>query len=254
MGVYNLHVFPDNHPKARKSQVDFDYDASKHSNSDDTINRFPHYYQNIPQPALDVTLQPGDALQIPAFWFHHVENGYSNSNMNGKEASVSLNCFSLSKPMMIAQQIFQKASNPMGRRIDKGQVPFILRALGVTLLQKLGIDEITTGKEAEFIRTYLLEGRYDPLNMIGDNDTKSKHSHHTLTDDQIRTMNTCIEEIMPDFHLLKGEVEGDDDQDGTGIALLVALHLFELWAVELVGTKSVAKAWDEALLSDDGTF
>ena len=257
MGVYILHVFPDNHPKARKSQVDFDYDVSKNKNDKDMINRFPHYYQNIPKPALDVTLQPGDALQIPAFWFHHVENGYSNSNMNGEEShrcSVSLNCFSLSKPMMTAQQIFQKASNPMGR-IDKEQVPAILRALGVTLLQKLDIDQITTGKEVDFIRSYLLEGRYAPLNMIGDNETTSKQVQHTLLNEDIQTINKCIEKIIPDFHLLiKGEVEGDGQEDGTGIALLVALHLFELWAVELVGTKSVAKAWDEALLSDDGAF
>ena len=254
MGVYNLHVFPDNHPKARKSQVEFDYDVSKHSNNDDMINRFPHYYQNILQPVLDVTLRPGDALQIPAFWFHHVENGYSNNNI-GEEShntpSVSLNSFSLSKPMMIAQQIFKKASNPMGRIIDKGQVPSILRALGVTLLQKLDIDEIATGKEMDFIQTYLLEARYAPVNMIGDSDTTSKQVQHTLTNEDMQTTNTCIEKIIPDFHLLliKGEVEGDNQEDGTGIALLVALHLLELWAVELVGTKSVAKAWDEALLS-----
>lgn len=255
MGIYNLHVFPDNHPKARKSQVDFDYDVSKHNYSDDMINRFPHYYQNIPKPALDITLQPGDALQIPAFWFHHVENGYrSNSNMNGEENhnTVSLNSFSLSKPMMIAQQIFQKASNPMGgRRIDRDQVPATLRALGITLLQKIDIDEVTTGKEKDFIRTYLLEARYTPL---GDSDTTSKQVQQILTNEDMQTINTCIEKIIPDFCLLiKGEVD-DDDQDGTGIALLVALHLFELWAVEFVGINSVAKAWDEALLSDDGTF
>jgi len=255
MGVYNLHVFPDNHPKARKSQVDFDYDTQKHNKNDDMINRFPHYYQHIPQPALDVTLQPGDALQIPAFWFHHVENGYRSDIYDREESSVSLNSFSLSKQMMIAQQIFQKASNPMGRSINKDQVPAILRALGITLLQKLDIDEITTGKEMDFIQTYLLEARYAPFNiMIGDSDTTSKQVQHALTNEQIQTINTCIEKIIPDFHLLiQGDVEGDD-QDGTGIALLVALHLFELWAVELVGTNSVAKAWDEALLSDGGTF
>ena len=37
----------------------------------------------------------------------------------------------------------------------------------------------------------------------------------------------------------------DDGSDGVGIALLVALHLLELWAVEIVGPTFVAKAWDD---------
>ena len=49
MGIFNLHVFPDAHPKARKSQVDFDIIDD---NADDDVHkeRFPHYYynENIP--------------------------------------------------------------------------------------------------------------------------------------------------------------------------------------------------------------
>ena len=73
----------------------------------------------------------------------------------------------------------------------------------------------------------------------------------TLTDEQTQTINACIERILPDFELLIEDREkGNNEDDGNsskGIVLLVALHLMELWAVELVGSSNVANAWDEAL-------
>ena len=277
MGIYNLHVFPDAHPKARKSQVDFDII------DDDDVHkeRFPHYYynENIPKPTLDVILQPGDALEIPAFTFHHVENGHIPNAKEEEEdddennghvdlPSVSLNSFALSKPMMIAQGIFQKASRPMGRNVTTEDVqlyaPSILRALGISLIQQLDIDN-TAGKEVEFIRKYLLEARYSPLmdSIDGNSPTttasirrKTSNEMHTqkvLTNEQLQTINSCIERIIPDFHLLidkEDHGEGSNSihhDDGKGIVLLVAFHLMELWAVELVGAESVASAWDDAL-------
>ena len=47
-----LHPFPDAHPLARKAQIAI---------------------ADLPAPDLDVLLEPGDALTIPAFWFHHCE-------------------------------------------------------------------------------------------------------------------------------------------------------------------------------------
>ena len=55
--------FPDAHPLARKAQVDV---------------------EAMPDPDLDVILEPGDALAIPAFWFHHCE---------ARDLSASINTF-----------------------------------------------------------------------------------------------------------------------------------------------------------------
>mmetsp|Transcript_20622 Transcript_20622/g.44795 ORF Transcript_20622/g.44795 Transcript_20622/m.44795 type:complete len:423 (+) Transcript_20622:174-1442(+) len=246
VGVYKLHVFPDAHPRARKSQVDFD------NSNDDTAQRrrFPHFV-DVPQPTLDVILRPGDALEIPAFWFHHVENGHILSNNDVKDhkgddaPSVSLNSFALSRPMMLAQQIFQKASRPLGRAtINAELVSPILKALGTTLIR--GLNVVDHGKEEDFIRRYLVDARYSPLVNNDENKTARDNNNHTpqtLTNEQLQQVHSCVERILPDFHLL---MEGEGS-DGTGIALLVGLHLLELWAVEVVGAQLVAKAWDEAL-------
>jgi len=62
---WQMHVFPDSHPLARKAQIDID---------------------SFDQPPLmDIILSPGDLIRIPAFWFHHCEA------IDG--ASISLNQF-----------------------------------------------------------------------------------------------------------------------------------------------------------------
>ena len=275
VGVYNLHVFPDAHPRARKSQVDFDkyyggmeLQTQQQQQQQIIRQQFPHF-DKLPMPILDVILRPGDAIEIPAFWFHHVENGRFPSSSISKQSSptnnidfdggddgpsVSLNSFVLSQPMMIAQQIFQKASRPLGPRsspVSPSLVPAILKSLGVALIRGLDVV-VDCGSEEEFIRQYLLNARYDPLEFgksTAGKDTGSEESNTTtqqsLNDAQLRAIKECVERILPDFQDLM--FEGEDDRNG--IALLVALHLLELWAVEFVGASSVAKAWDDALIS-----
>ena len=69
-----MHVFPDAHPRARKAQVDVDApDAAV----------FP-LSEALGPPDVDVVLEPGDAVAIPAFSFHHCE---------ALDASASVNAF-----------------------------------------------------------------------------------------------------------------------------------------------------------------
>ena len=264
MGVYNLHVFPDAHQKARKSQIDFDHVVTAGEDDDDMIcKRFPHYFDNIPQSTLDVTLQPGDAIYIPAFWFHHVENGYNghdknNSNSNTKEIDdvpISLNSFALSKPMMIAQQIFQKASRPLGSSMNNNDIIHLaLKELGQSLIR--GLEIVEKGQEKEFIHKYLLKARYYPLHHGNcDNNTQDRHNiqniSSSLTSKQLQSINSCINRILPEFQqLIVISEKENDNMNMNGIVLLVALHLLELWAVELVGhAKYVENAWEDALSS-----
>lgn len=237
LGVSHLHVFPDAHPRARKSQVDFDAPATT------SRERYPHF-ENLPPPTLDVTLRPGDALEIPAFWFHHVENGKVPNNDDGDDLpTVSLNSFVLSQPMMIAQQIFQKASRPLGGSCSIEQVPDALRYLGVSLLRGLNVGG--EDEQDRLIRRGLLEARYLPL--VGDTVREEQSSSQTLplTEDQQNAIKACIARLLPNFEDLV--MEGRNLDERNGIRLLVALHVLELWAVELVGASFVRQAWEEAM-------
>ena len=76
-----LQVFPDAHPRARKAQVLIDSTMG------------------LPAAELDVILEPGEALFIPAFWFHHVE---------ALSPSVSVNVFSENSMKLAAQDILMR--------------------------------------------------------------------------------------------------------------------------------------------------
>lgn len=252
-----LHVFPDAHPRARKSQVNFD--KPDH-------DRFPHF-ASLGSPVLDVVLQPGDALRIPAFWFHHVENGTIpgiGKGCSGAEEtipqdapSVSLNIFALSPAMEAAREIFRSASCPFGvlpaaaaaaPTLESHHFQFsvaALRVLGWELLKGLGMDQ--TSIDA-FIRTSLLDTRYTPLFGVRDKSKRDKKKAFTrmLTESEQEDAAACIARVLPQFHSLSF-----DEQEINGVSTLIVCHLLELWAVELVGANAVADAWEAALHIND---
>ncbi|KAL1508642.1 hypothetical protein AB1Y20_004738 [Prymnesium parvum] len=57
-----LYPFPLAHPNDRQSQVDFDAPD---------LARFPRFTE---AQAFDVTLEPGELLFIPQYWWHHIQN------------------------------------------------------------------------------------------------------------------------------------------------------------------------------------
>jgi hypothetical protein len=312
----NLHVFPDAHPRARKSQI-MPIDNHNHPYHDNTTKqqqqeRFP-LLGNLSNPFLDVVLHPGDALEIPAFWFHHVENGkiVASSNNNSKkeeeeeQPTVSINLFCLSQPMRIAQQIFQRATSVLPvLRNHPTQNPSLelaavaLRALGWELVQGLeqqlerehfgstsrynNVYESPYASPHEYIAVQLLQSRYGPLlghEYFQDVLSAEKKEPRTattttsVTKEQTNAIQECVARILPDFEALQSlehdptsssSDHDDHDEKNTdpnknapsdshskrenGIVDLVALHLLEFWAVQLVGAPKVADAWRAALL------
>ncbi|KAL3939582.1 MAG: hypothetical protein SGBAC_005729 [Bacillariaceae sp.] len=160
--------------------------------------------------------------------------------------------------MMIAQQIFQKASQPVMRYYTQNgtreQVPGILRALGVTLVQSLGLvdDDDEEAAAISFIRRNLLEARYSPLIVpeeAQNNARIGQDDRVPVTEKERQMVEACVSNIRSDFQdLVMGVIEGNEVLvDRNGIVLLVALHLLELWAVQMVGAASVHDAWKKAL-------
>jgi len=228
-----LHVFPDAHPRARKSQVDFDKAArenknrtANNNNNNITHSKYPHF-AHLPEPILDVVLQPGDALSIPAFWFHHVENGYQDT-----DPTVSLNLFALSHSMMMAQRIFQEASRVLPGR----EAIAVLNALSEALFEALEKDA------AQFIRRSVLETRYVPLGHVHESSpgssTRDGSTGRLSPSDQAQVAD-CVARILPLFESL--------NHLKNGIMELVLAHLLELWAVERLGAPNVADAWESVL-------
>ena len=244
-----LHVFPDAHPRARKSQVDFD-----HPN----LERFPNFSTLAP-PDLDVVLRPGNTLFIPAFWFHHVENGLvgtKDSSSLGVDdigddgPSVSLNLFAFSDAMMIGQNIFQDASQPFrATRVTTSppEIEFLVTALRA-LSWKL-VSELNIGHPEKFIQEQLLDARYGPLRGLGSDQTemqideRSKNRTIDLTPPEEEIVANCVAQILPHFETLR-------ENFGEGVMTITLCHLFELWAVEMAGASKVADLWEAVLIED----
>jgi len=231
-----LHVFPDAHPRARKSQVNFD---------DPDHDLFPHY-SSLPPPYIDVELVPGSALFIPAFWFHHVENGnhcYTSRKGMDPGPSVSMNMFALSKSMMIAQGIFRDASRPFQLNTSMGHgfdfAVKALRALSWRLIEELHMEEEPT----KFVQLHLLDTRYAPLRQENNSEGTIVNANLSVAEEE--AVSNCIARILPQFEVLR------EEDNGNGVVSLVLCHLFELWAVEFVGASSVADAWEAVLLVDN---
>ena len=239
-----LHVFPDAHPRARKSQVDFD---------DPDLEMFPNFAE-LPPPDFDVVLRPGHALFIPAFWFHHVENGAvgrEDDSTSIKEIdlgcedipSVSLNLFAVSDAMMMAQNIFQDAGQPFGRSrvVDSSEFAVTaLHALSWKLLSALNNDV----SHKNFIQEELLHARYLPLRNQSENKINERSSTIDLkinlspTDEE--SIMNCVLRILPQFQSLR-------ENFGEGVMNITLCHLFELWAVQMVGASKVEEVWDYVL-------
>jgi len=122
---FAMHVYPDAHPRARKSQVNSDCPD---------LERFP-LYSSIGEPVLDVELGPGDSITIPAFWFHEIES---------LTPSVSVNSFAMSPVTAAASRVF---ANPLV--LDRDFVHDV-----ITTCTGIGANEFLSR---------LISSRYTPL-------------------------------------------------------------------------------------------
>lgn len=103
-----MQVFPLAHPHDRQSQIPWSPSGDKQDSlslhtqllSRQDTDQHQHQHQQQQPTVLCATLLPGDALLLPAGWFHHVE---------AITASVSLNHWVQSEGSMLLSELFHNA-------------------------------------------------------------------------------------------------------------------------------------------------
>ncbi len=246
--VRQLHMFPDAHPRARKSQVDLDA-------PDKSI--FPDV-ASLPPPYLDVVLQPGDVLEIPAFWVHHVE---------AQGTSVSLNVFSESGVRLGAASCLH-SSVPVDANAGAalGESARRLRSVVWQVLQRVGEEPSSFVNE-------LYASRYAPLyadgrDVYGDrkgllyDETREAFPDGQCAQDSFSDSPDPHSTVDAEAEFAFADIEAkfcdmlsrfsSDDKDWEGIRLVIASHLVELWAVRAVGAPRLTPGFWRMLATPPG--
>mmetsp|Transcript_5960 Transcript_5960/g.9286 ORF Transcript_5960/g.9286 Transcript_5960/m.9286 type:complete len:401 (-) Transcript_5960:243-1445(-) len=191
-----LHVYPDAHPRARKSQVDFD---------DPDLKLLP-LFETLGDPYMKVTLKPGDALYIPPFWFHHVE---------ALTPSVSINVFSESSVRLAAVS-------------SLGLLPHkFLQDLYQSRYRPL----FETGRSVHGNRESLMTTKSIPTMTSLERVCEKFLSDHFVLG-QARDIAT---EVKDKFQTMKNEILESEAEHVSGLQDIIAAHLVELVLVQNIG-------------------
>jgi len=187
---FHLHLFPDAHPKARKSQVDSDAPD---------MERFP-LFRHLGPPFWEGVLEPGDGLQIPAFWFHETES---------LDPSISVNSFQQSLIAQLANRVFESPA------------PGNLQSTLSLCLPSL--------EPTEFVGL-LLKSRYAPLEI----ERFESEFHENDVDGSFDE-----KAIMRSFNALKTAHKGNLEDFEHGIREMVTAHMLEFWIAKRFGPENV---------------
>jgi len=222
-----LHVYPDAHPRARKSQVDFDAPDLK---------LFP-LFKTLGDPYMKVTLKPGDALYIPPFWFHHVE---------ALTPSISINVFSESNVRLAAAAIFNQDVSVKSSWNYLEKFSYI-HVLLHCILSSLGYIP------QKFLQD-LYQSRYRPLFKTGRSVHGNRESLTTKSTGAMASLQDVCEkllfnpsvlneardigmEVNSKFETMKNVILESQSEHKSGLQDIVAAHLVELVLVQNIGVE-----------------
>lgn len=191
-----LSLFPDSHPRARKSQLEV----------------LP------PGQGQELVLGPGDALFIPAFWFHHVES---------LSEAVSLNVFSESLVKLMGVRMFQPLSIDRAASVELRTSAIISTASELLRRFHLSADWLHRVRLSRFQHLAgpesTIPARFvaDPMSLPTTQPNSSLV--HSLFDQAARTLRAL----------------DANEAERAACAELIIAHLLELWVVSLLGSHNV---------------
>lgn len=136
-----VHLYPELHPRARKSQVDFE----RLQSGDASVRAAFPRLEDL-RCGYQVELQAGEALYVPPFWLHHV---------SALDPSVSVNVFSRSAEQEAASAA-ASVPFPFEEAWPRGDKVAGLHAFLHLLIEHLG-------REPCAVATEIVQSRYDPL-------------------------------------------------------------------------------------------
>eukprot|EP00732_Lithocolla_globosa_P002087 Lithocolla_globosa_v1_NODE_1252_length_2731_cov_28.184604.p1 type:complete len:453 gc:universal NODE_1252_length_2731_cov_28.184604:1273-2631(+) len=116
----HLQLYPTQHPYRRQSMLNIE-NATLRDNKDDILGTMN---------PLQVTLEPGDLLYIPPFWFHHVY---------GFDASLSLNVWSKTIELKPVEEINQHHLS-LGEEWDLKLSASVIRSFILQILKQINED------------------------------------------------------------------------------------------------------------------
>jgi hypothetical protein len=214
----DLHVYPDIHPRARKSQFD---DVDK--------------LVSILMPRQEIILEPGDTLYLPAFTFHQVE---------ALDVSLSINLFSvchtqlhggriLSTPVPLVKHLHQQQYRRGGDDDhDDNTNHHTFKKLAERLLPIFGVHDQSVGV---YITKNLLETRHRILNgnTVGNcngSNGSSSVTYPSFDERSFKRLEIWWKEMYE--HLLHSK-KYDGIDEINGVRDIILLHLMESWALQL---------------------
>jgi Cupin-like domain len=216
-----LHVYPDAHPLARKSQVDLEHVD---------FDRFP-LVRELSEPH-EVILDEGDVLYIPPFFVHHVEP---------LGVAVSLPVFSESSVRVAAAKCLARL---MPFTQEEAADPGRASALFDRLVLNVVGEETAGGDAAGFVgRMFVSRYRPLPTSSSEDDDRPTFHRVPAQTDsidaDLERWLAQYVSDVRGDLQRLRS-LPGSESYL-QGVVDVTLGHLVELWAVSLFGPRHVGE-------------
>ena len=212
--VVALRVYPDLHPRARKTQLDL---AATGAAAVDM--------------SVDIVLNPGDVLHVPAFTFHQVE---------ALEMSVSVNVFSVCRSQLHGSRILSfpvPVCEP-----DPSTSGRTLAHLASHVLPAFGVDSAK-----EFFDRVLLNGRYRPLKSSGQGDlAESTFDRKNVANAALDAGSTDMDSMLSICKVIataRSELLASSlDFPWGGYRDIIAAHLMESWALQLSGSPTLVHA------------
>lgn len=200
---FDLRTYSDAHPRARKS-------------------RLPDPLAHL-APWRVVTLEPGMAMRIPPFWFHHVE---ASAGPDDGCVAVSLNVFADAHVRREAATAFRASAHA----VQQGHAATALDAA----LKRVGMD----GGLARLC-SRILWSRFDALSVSAPpvSHAPSPTAHPTDVPDDV--VNSLVDALRG---VRTAATPSEDDAD-LGAHSVVAAHMAELTAVLASGGPTKAQDW-----------